>query len=243
MEKIIELAGLPLRLQYTHIFPAYAEQRLNSFLCTDRPPLFTASVSQEHLDERRPLYPGTPSESYLEWMELYPQVSRAMLPYGRVFFHGATFLWHGRAFVFTACSGTGKSTQYVLWKKRYGDEIQCINGDKPVLEFCEDGEIIAHTSPWRGKEDFGRMLSAPLGGLIYLRQAQENQIRRMPPQEAVAPLLFQFLIPWVHEEDILSICAMEEKLLQHVPVWLLENRGDEASAALAYDTIRKELSL
>ena len=46
--------------------------------------------------------------------ELGPRVCDALLPYGRILFHGAAILWRRRVWVFTANSGTGKTTQYML---------------------------------------------------------------------------------------------------------------------------------
>ena len=98
-----------------------------------------------------------------------------------------------------------------------------------------------HPSPWRGKENMGSMRSAPLGGIIMLKQGQENAMRRVEPQEAVAELFMQFLFTRSTPLDVRRVCALEERLLQTVPVWQLVNRGDEASARLCHDTLAKEM--
>ena len=70
-----------------------------------------------------------------------------------------------------------------------------------------------------------------------LSQAQENRIRRLSPGEAVIPLLKAFIVRCRTEAEALQMAALEEKLLRTTPVWLLENRGDEASAALTRETL------
>ena len=130
---------------------------------------------------------GTTPEQ-VEYLELGPRVSDALLPYGRILFHGAAILWRGRVWVFTANSGTGKTTQYMLWKLCFGSEVKILNGDKPLLEFREGG-ILVHPSPWRGKEGLGSLDAAPLGGIILLEQSEENRMRRLLPAEAAGPLL------------------------------------------------------
>lgn len=173
----------------------------------------------------------------LECNELAPRVSEALLLFDRCLFHGAAFLWRGKAYIFTAPSGAGKTTQYVLWKLLYGEEIQILNGDKPVLEFRDGGGIWVHPSPWSGKENMAQDKSAPLGGVIYLSQGQENAVRAMPPKEAVLPLFCQFVMIAETEAAVRRACALEERLLKAVPVWHMVNRGDEASVRLCRDTI------
>ena len=104
-----------------------------------------------------------------------------------------------------------------------------------------------HPSPWRGKENMGSMRSAPLGGIIMLKQGQENAMRRVEPKEAVAELFMQFLftrstpLDVRRERTIQYYRVTVERLLQTVPVWQLVNRGDEASARLCHDTLAKEM--
>ena len=105
-----------------------------------------------------------------------------------------------------------------------------------ALEFRKDG-ILVHPSPWRGKEGLGSLDTAPLGGIILLEQNEENRMRRLLPAEAAGPLLTQLLFTRKNADDVRAACALEERLLAQVPVWLLQNRGDAASAALCRDTL------
>lgn len=194
------------------------------------------SLPRDSLEEARTLYSPEMSPGIVEFNELCPRASDVLLPFRRCAFHGVAFLWRSKAYIFTAPSGTGKTTQYVLWKMLYGDEIGVLNGDKPVLESRDDG-LWVHPSPWMGKEGMGRAESAPLGGVIYLAQGQENTIRLMRPRESVVPVFAQFLFTAPGPEAVEQVCRLEEDMLRTVPVWLLTNRGDEASARLTHDTI------
>ena len=176
-----------------------------------------------------------------EYHLLHLATSNALLAYNRCVFHGTAFFWHEKAWIFTAPSGIGKTTQFRLWKKLYRDEVKIINGDKPILEFREDHTIIVHPSPWMGKERWGSMLKAPLGGIIYLEQGKENKIERMVPHDAVIPLYKQFLFLPEKEEHIHAVCSMEDTLLRNIPVWKLINKGDLESAQLTHDVLLKYL--
>lgn len=209
------------------------------FMCCDMP-LARVEVSAAEVERLLPLYEEGSTAPYVEHMELCTRACDALLPFERAIFHGVAFIWRGQAWLLTALSGTGKTTHYIQWKRQYGGEISIINGDKPVLDFSEEG-ISVHPSPWRGKENMGSMRSAPLGGIIMLKQGQENAMRRVEPKEAVAELFMQFLFTRSTQLDVRRVCALEERLLQTVPVWQLVNRGDEASARLCHDKLAKEM--
>lgn len=202
----------------------------------DGAPKIELSVTPEELAAARSAYAPGSADAYIEFMELCVKASDALLAYDRAVFHGAAFRWRGKAWMLTAPSGTGKTTQYLRWKALCGADVQIINGDKPVLAF--DGKnITVCPSPWNGKEGMGQRISAPLGGIILLRQSGENRIRRLRAGEAVGPVFTQFLFSRACAEDVRAVCRMEDRLLRQVPVWLLENRGDAVSAALLRETL------
>ena len=229
----IELAGTRLRLQIT--LPETAE-RFGRFL--RRRGCETWDLKPDSPEDcGMPLSaPGEPLTPYTEFMLCMPPVSGALLAHERVLLHGVAFLWRGKAWLITAPSGTGKTTQYYHWKRLWPEETEIINGDKSVLAMCADGFHLL-PSPWTGKEGDAGEGEGALGGIVVLSQAQENRIRRLSPGEAVIPLLKAFIVRCRTEAEALQMAALEEKLLRTTPVWLLENRGDEASAALTRETL------
>ena len=169
------------------------------------------------------------------------RASDALLPHGGCVFHGAAFLWHGKAFLLTAASGVGKSTQLRNLLTLYPDEIRVMNGDKPIFKREEDGVYVC-PSPWKGKEKLGDdSLSAPLAGIVYLSQDSENRIRRLSLHESVAPLLSRFLCTFETKETVEQACSMETAILRSVPVWQLNNLGDLASSRLLSETLLQEV--
>lgn len=177
------------------------------------------------------------SESFTEFNLLLEHICNLLLPYDRCLFHGVAICVDEQAFLITAPSGTGKSTQYRWWKALYGDEVRLICGDKPILEFQSSGDIIVHPSPWRGKERWPGSSPAKLAGIVYLKQGSFNSIRPMAVSEAVVPLYTQILYQPKTERELRQAGSMLERILQQIPVWKLVNTGDQASARLTYDTI------
>lgn len=211
--------------KYLYIFAPFA---------SEEPPRAFASVSPDELVRAAAWYPEG-GAAYAEMMELCPRVSDALLPFGRLVFHALAFEWRGRVWLLTGPSGAGKTTHYLRWKLRYGEELRLLNGDKPLLEIPPEGAITVHPSPWYGKEGMQQYFSGPLGGIILLEKAAENRIRRMTPREAAGCLFTQLLITR-------RACALEQALLERTPLWLLQNRGDSAAAELCRDTLSKELT-
>ncbi len=194
------------------------------------------TVSMDDVIKAHERYPAETDLAYAECGELAFRIADWLAERQCCIFHGAAFLWKGKAWILTAPSGTGKTTQYFLWKIRFGEEVTLINGDKPILE-CREDSIRVHSSPWKGKEGMHNRISAPLGGILYLRQAEENSMELLPPKEAILPLLYQFLMDWAEKDTVLAACDILDRMLKNVPVWLLSNRGDDESAMLAYRTI------
>lgn len=238
MQKVITLAGIPLEVRlgtpdYSPVFDGFL---------SDSVPKRSVSVPPGVVDKERAVYPQDSSAPYIEYMELCPRVSDALLSFDRVIFHGVAFLWREKAWIFTAPSGTGKTTQYIRWKTLFGGEVSIINGDKPVLSF-ENDMITVHPSPWNGKEGMGQPLSAPLGGIVMLRQSRRNSIERVSAKEVAGALFIQFLFSRNTPDDVRKVCRMEERMLRNIPVWRLENRGDADSARLCHDTLAKEIPI
>lgn len=185
-------------------------------------------------------FPGI-TEAYTEFYALLGVTSRRLLKDGKCLFHGVAFLWRGKAWIITAPSGTGKTTQLRIWQKLYGKEMEVINGDKPIMECREDGTVWVYPSPWNGKENFSGTKSGRLAGIIYLEQADHNAISRMSVRSAMIPIYRQFLYYGDHEEEIRDAGHMLNIILRNIPVWKLCNLGDEASAVLTRETLLEYL--
>lgn len=230
----ITFLGHPLVFQYRYGAIAQQMAQFASKVEVDSADVF---LTDDEWNEELLKYKGKNSEMEIENAALMLRASNRLLQWNLCLFHGTAFLWRGKAWIFCAPSGTGKTTQYALWKYCYGEEVTIINGDKPLMELTEKNEIIVHPSPWRGKEGMGSEVSAPLGGIIYLQQGSENRIERMDKKLAVPKLFRQFLFHPDNFSTVRKIAKFEDVMISEYPVWYLTNRGDVQSAKLAHDTI------
>lgn len=179
------------------------------------------------------------SLEFAEYNCLMAEAADYLAEHGRTMFHGAAFICGKGAYILTAPSGTGKSTQFKNLRSLYGDWVRIINGDKPLLGPGQEGEIIVYPSPWNGKENWGGFEQAPLKGLFLLAQGPFNILKKMGQAEAAVPLMEQFLYTAPSRDSVHTVCRMADTLIRTVPLYHFENRGDTGSSQMLFDCIRR----
>lgn len=162
---------------------------------TDDAPQFHVTVTAEAIAEeqrksdaqrqREGLEPMVYPEPYLETLALYRQIVELLLDKSIILFHGSVLAIDGEAYLFTAPSGTGKSTHVRLWRERFGDRAVMVNDDKPLIRLDGDRAIIYGT-PWMGKHNLGQNVAYPLKAICHLQRGSDNHI---------APIGFANLYP------------------------------------------------
>lgn len=130
----------------------------------------------------------------------------------------------GGALLFTAPSGTGKSTQAELWRRSRGAVIR--NGDRALLHF-ENGRAIVSGLPYAGTSGICEQFDLPIHAVVVLCRGKENRAEELRPTEAVKCLLNQIALqPW-HREDVQAALNLAARLTQCVPVLRLACLPDE----------------
>lgn len=130
------------------------------------------------------------SSAYLESLAIYRKICECLLEDDIVLFHCSALAIDGRAYLFTAPSGTGKSTHARLWRERFGKRVTMINDDKPLVSLGK-GEIVVYGTPYGGKEHLQTNCSAEVAGIVILHQNTKNTVRFMTGGEAYPILLNQ----------------------------------------------------
>lgn len=187
---------------------------------------------------RDAVLPGS-SNGFVEFRALIAPTSRALLQYGCCIFHCVSFLWQDKAFLLTAPTGTGKTTQYLNWQRLFPDEITMICGDMPVLEGRNDGTVWAHSSPWNGKEKLGNPVCGPISGIVLLQQGKENRVQRLSPRDAILPFFGQFIGRPETEDQIMALAGLLDQMLRNIPCFKFINCGDDESTSLLRSSLYK----
>lgn len=152
--------------------------------------------------------------------------------------HASLIRWKQKGILFTAPSGTGKSTQADLWKLHESADI--LNGDRAALR--KDGDIwTAWGLPFAGTSGIYRNESAPITSLVVLRQAKENQIRRLTAAESIRYIYPELSIHRWDPAFVDKAVNMFVDLTASVPVYLLECLPDQGAVQLLKRTLEEGL--
>ena len=147
------------------------------------------------------------SSDELEFGAALRKVASCLSGQGVILFHGSAICVDGRTYIFTAPSGTGKSTHSRLWRELLKEhEVVMVNDDKPFLK-VKEGCVTAYGSPWMGKEGLGCNMSAPVEAICSISQGTRNVIREATPDEMYPIFYEQSLRPFdkVGTENYLHI--------------------------------------
>lgn len=173
----------------------------------------------------------------MEYMESGMQFYWHLLRYNGLMLHASAAALGGRAYLFSGPCGRGKSTHTRLWQQTFGEAVQVFNDDKPALRRL-DGRWYAYGTPWCGKDGINLNQKWPLGGICFLEKSQENRIRRLSAAEAL-PLILAQTTYRLQPHSMELLLASLDSLLREIPVFLLENRPEEAAARLSFETMRR----
>lgn len=163
---------------------------------------------------------------------------RQLLHFGGMMLHASCVVVDGKAYLFSAPCGTGKSTHVRLWLCLFGDRAYILNDDKPALRFL-DGKVFVYGTPWSGKDDCSRNARAELGGIAVVRRAAENTMRRLTTEEAVFCLMDQTARS-VSAQAQMQCLDMIDRLIQTGKIWELSCNMDISAARLSYETMSGE---
>jgi len=130
------------------------------------------------------------SDEYLETLAVYRKISELLIDQNILLFHGSAISVDGQGYLFTAKSGTGKSTHTRLWRKLFGEQAIMVNDDKPLLHITEKG-VTLYGTPWDGKHHLSSNISMPLKGICILKRDITNHIERIEKSQAFPMLLQQ----------------------------------------------------
>jgi hypothetical protein len=146
--------------------------------------------------------------------------------------HASTIKWQNQGIMFSAPSGTGKSTQVKLWQENIEDVI-VLNDDNPAVRFIDDKPYVFGT-PWSGSSNINSNDFAPLSAIILLEQSPRNSIRRLTVQEAILNFMPRAFLPYFNQKFMNTAMDIFERIVSTVPVYLLKCRPDKEAVELVY---------
>lgn len=170
---------------------------------------------------------------YLETLAVYRKICDRMPARDTFLFHCSAVAVDGKAYLFTAPSGTGKSTHTRLWREVFGDRAVMINDDKPLLRVTSDS-VLVYGTPWDGKHRLSTNTVAPVAGICLLERGEENHVERIAKEKAFPRLLQQTYRPQ-SPVALMKTMALLDAVASNVPLYRLRCNMEPGAARVAYD--------
>lgn len=244
MEVSIGLAGQNIRIQYR--YPS-TRQFLSEYIIEEEPQdtaeSILVSIRMDDIqyekeksafeDQKEGIDIRYFSDEYLETLAIYRQIAEAMIDKNILLFHGSAVAVDGQGYLFTAKSGTGKSTHTRLWREVFGQRAVMVNDDKPLLEVTSEG-VIVHGTPWDGKHHLSNKIAVPLKGLCILKRSEDdtNRIHPITKRDAY-PMLVQQSFRSGDPKKLMKSMELIDKISQ-IPLYELHCTMEPEAAKAAF---------
>lgn len=168
----------------------------------------------------------------------YMAFENPLLYYQAFLLHSSFISWQNNGILFTAPSGTGKSTQADLWKKY--EDADIYNGDRTIIRKIE-GKYYGFGSPYAGSSGIYRNESAPIKAIVVIDQGPDNVIRRLRGREAFLPLFRETLMNTWNKEYMEKMTDLLMDAACQIPVYHLSCRPDQDAVNTVKNEILQEL--
>ena len=213
---------------------------------SDEVPDFTVEIQQEDIDSEREKsirediaeerHIRSFPDPYHEELADYRKISEKMPVYDTILFHGSAVSIDGKGFLFTAKSGTGKSTHTALWREVFGDKAVMINDDKPLIRITEQ-EVTVFGTPYNGSHRIGNNISVPLKGLCILERSSRNSICKITKKQAY-PMLIQQTYRPDNLQMLRKTLTLIDRMAEKVSLYRLECNMNQEAAIIAYQEMK-----
>ncbi|MDO4748368.1 MAG: hypothetical protein Q4A12_04225 [Eubacteriales bacterium] len=199
---------------------------------------FSVTVTQEMIAHEKEIATEVVPEPYYEITAILRYICDVILSkYSGFFLHCSCLELNGEAYVFTAKSGTGKSTHAKLWREVFKDKVTMINDDKPIVRILDD-KFYIYGTPWNGKHSISNNIKAPIKAIFYLHQADSNRAEMCDPVSAITKLLSQTVLP-DNKEVMNKLLNMIEQLVSTTPMYDLYCTISEEAVHTAYNSVNE----
>lgn len=179
------------------------------------------------------------SEDDCEYLATGDSFYRQLLSFDGMMLHASAVEMDGKAYLFSAPCGTGKSTHTALWQRVFGSSRAVIlNDDKPALRW--DGQrLLACGTPWSGKNDLSRNDCVPVAGICFLSRGEVNAIRPFGGKDAIHALLDQTVRP---SDPALAgkLLTVLDLILTHTRVWSMTCNMEPEAALVSHAAMSGE---
>lgn len=149
--------------------------------------------------------------------------------------HSSNILFKDKSILFTAPSGTGKSTQANLWNETLKAKI--INGDRTLIKKIGN-EYFAMGIPFCGSSSICENERHPVGIIVLLKQGNENCIRKISKIEAYKRIISEVTVNIWDKESVLKVSDIVEDVVNNIEIIELTCLPNEDAVILLRDYLK-----
>lgn len=159
------------------------------------------------------------------------------LNFSTLFLHASQITIEDKGVVFTAPSGTGKTTQAKLWQTYKDAKIVC--NDRTLIR-KKEGKWFTYGYPVDGSEPICSGVTQELGCIVLLEQGNYNAVKRINVAQMLGFLLEQTVFDcWNYKDKEIAVELLLQ-VIQEVPIYKLVCTPDKRAVDELYGTLRKE---
>lgn len=215
-------------------YPRSQKQSEAYIVAKEGPSNIRIRLSDEFLAERHKENPHLSLED-CEYVWLGSEFYNALPIFKGMMLHSSAVVYDGNAYLFSAASGTGKSTHTQLWLKQF-EGAYILNDDKPAIVVTDDG-IYAYGTPFSGKTDWNVNKGVPLRGICALERGEKNIIEPLSKDEALFWIMNQTVRP-SEEERMMQMLDVLDEVIKQVPTYKLYCNMDPEAAIVSYNGMK-----
>ncbi len=177
------------------------------------------------------------SDSYLETLAVYRKIAEQLPFFDAFLLHGSAVSVDDKGYIFTAKSGTGKSTHTNLYRVNFGDRVVVVNDDKPIIRIL-DNKVYVCGTPWSGKSNLDNNIMVELKGLCALKRGADNEIYEITAAEILEVVLSQSYRPQ-KIDNMSRFLSVLSVFLEKVRVYELSCNTDPTAATVSFNGMNK----
>ena len=231
---IYKIAGIYVEMDPQ--YPRTVEQSMAYRVTEPVKPDLILRTDKKIMDKLKEIH-SLPNDESSEYMLLATEFYEYLIEFGGFMLHSSAVVHNGKAYLFSAPSGTGKSTHTQLWVKHF-DNAYIINDDKPAIRLI-NGKFYVYGTPFSGKTNLNVNACVPLGGICVLERSETNLIEKIPPEEAMFRILDQTVRP-VEEGRMDTLLKILDTLISSESVYRLRCNTDEEACEVSYNGMKGE---
>lgn len=234
---IYDIADLRVALDCAERTMKFADQYISDnqdlpcdlYLQTKEDAVVAKSVYGEFITKFKENMPFYMAANLCECKSFYRKI---ISDFNGMMIHASAVVVDDKAYLFSAPSGTGKSTHTQKWLELFGEKAYILNDDKPAVRVLQNG-IFAYGTPWSGKHDISVNKKVVVQGICFIERGKTNEIFIINGKEA-AINLFHSSLRKLEGFEMVKLMDTIGKIVADVPIYLMRCTPTVEAAKLSY---------